>query len=108
MRESIVGRYVGARVVRVEDTRLLTGHGRYVDDVSVPGMLHAAFVRSPHPHAEICSIDVTAARALPGVHAVLTGEDMKTRTYPFFGPYNGPGLYTPSYYPLATDRARHV
>ena len=63
VRESIVGRYVGARVQRVEDSRLLTGEGRFVDDVSVAGMLHAAFLRSPYPHAEIRSIDVAAARA---------------------------------------------
>ena len=53
MRESIVGRYVGARVNRVEDKRLLAGAGRYIDDVSVPDMLHAAFLRSPYPHARI-------------------------------------------------------
>jgi carbon-monoxide dehydrogenase large subunit len=85
MRESIAGRFVGARVSRVEDRRLLAGAGRYVDDVRVPGMLHAAFVRSPFPHAEIGSIDVSDARALPGVHLILTGDDLKTRTYPFLG-----------------------
>ena len=66
MRESLIGRYVGARVNRVEDKRLLAGAGRYVDDVTVPGMLHAAFLRSPYPHAEIRSIDLDAARAVPG------------------------------------------
>jgi aerobic carbon-monoxide dehydrogenase large subunit len=108
MRESLVGRYVGARVTRVEDTRLLAGAGRYVDDLSLPDTLHAAFLRSPYPHAEIRSIDVTAARALPGVHLLLTGQDMMRRTYPFFGPLNLPGLYNPSFYALATDRVRHV
>src|SRR5438067_168334 len=57
MRESMVGRFVGASVGRVEDRRLLAGAGRYIDDVTVPGMLHAAFLRSPYPHAEIGSID---------------------------------------------------
>ena len=108
MRESLAGRLVGARVNRVEDGRLLAGAGRYVDDVSVPGMLHAAFLRSSYPHAEIRSIDVTAARALPGVHLVLTGADMQRRTYPFFGPLNLPGMYNPSFYALATGRVRHV
>ena len=108
MRESILGRYVGSRVARVEDDRLLAGAARFVDDVSVPGMLHAAFLRSPYPHAVIGSVDTGAARALPGVHLVLTGEDMRTRTYACFGALNLPGLYNPSFYSLATDRVRHV
>ncbi len=108
MRKSIMGRYLGASVTRVEDKRLLAGAGRYVDDVAVPGMVHAAFLRSPYPHAEIRSVDVTEAQALPGVHLVLTGEDMKQRTWAFFGAMNFPGLYNPSFYCLATDRARHV
>lgn len=69
-------RYAGTRVPRVEDTRLLTGHGTYVDDVIRPGMLHACFVRSPFAHARIMSIDVSAALALPGVHAVFTAADL--------------------------------
>ena len=108
MRDSIVGRYVGARVRRVEDSRLLAGTARYVDDVPVAGVLHAAFVRSPHPHAEIRSIDVAAARALRGVHLVLTGADLKRRTYPFFGPLAVPGIYNPTYWALAIERVRHV
>ena len=108
MRESLVGRYVGSRVRRVEDTRLLAGAGRYVDDVPVFGVLHAAFLRSPYPHAEIRSIDVAAARAVPGVHLVLTGEDLQHRTYPFFGPLALPGLYNPTFAALATERVRHV
>ncbi|WP_319429857.1 xanthine dehydrogenase family protein molybdopterin-binding subunit [Mycobacterium sp. RTGN5] len=71
-----VTRYAGTRVARVEDTRLLTGHGTYVDDIVRPGMLHACFVRSPFAHARINSIDVSAALALPGVHAVLTAADL--------------------------------
>lgn len=69
-------RYAGTRVPRVEDNRLLTGHGTYVDDVIRPGMLHACFVRSPFAHARIVSIDVSAALALPGVHAVFTAADL--------------------------------
>jgi carbon-monoxide dehydrogenase large subunit len=108
MRESLMGKYVGARVNRVEDKRLLAGAGRYIDDVSVPGMLHAAFLRSPYPHAEIGSIDLTAAQALPGVHLILTGEDLKSRTYPFFGTLNFPRFYQPTFWALAVDRVRHV
>src|SRR5207237_6302093 len=85
MRESLLGRYIGASVTRREDKRLLAGAGRYIDDVTVPGMLHAAFLRSPYPHAEIRSVDLEAARALPGVHLILTGADLESRTYPFFG-----------------------
>src|SRR4051794_23942324 len=67
-------RLVGAKVERVEDGRILTGRGRYIDDVQLPRMLHAAFVRSPFAHARIVSVDAGEARAAPGVAAVLTGE----------------------------------
>ncbi|MGE0746015.1 MAG: xanthine dehydrogenase family protein molybdopterin-binding subunit [Rhodospirillales bacterium] len=69
-------RWFGARIPRVEDRPLLTGRGRYADDIHLPGMLHAAFVRSPHPHAEIKAIDTAAARAMPGIEAVLTLADL--------------------------------
>src|SRR5579862_3287918 len=69
-------RYAGTRVQRVEDARLLTGAGTFVDDVTRPGMLHACFVRSPHPRARIGSIDAAAALARPGVHAVFTADDL--------------------------------
>ncbi len=65
MREAIAGRLVGTRVARVEDPRLLTGTGSYVDDVTVPGMLHATFVRSPYAHATIRGIDVDRGAAAP-------------------------------------------
>jgi carbon-monoxide dehydrogenase large subunit len=68
--------YVGQRIPRLEDPRLLRGRGRYVDDVVLPGTLHAAFVRSPHAHARVVSVDATAARALDGVVLVLTAEDV--------------------------------
>ncbi len=76
MDTTTAGRFVGQKVLRREDPRLLTGHGTYVDDVVVPGMLHAAFVRSDHARARITSIDVDDARALQGVRAVLTGADL--------------------------------
>lgn len=68
--------YAGSRVARVEDLRLLTGHGTFVDDVVRPGMLHAHFVRSPFARARIESIDVAEALALPGVHRVFTAADL--------------------------------
>ncbi|GLR52970.1 xanthine dehydrogenase family protein molybdopterin-binding subunit [Shinella yambaruensis] len=67
---------IGARVARKEDKRFLMGQGRYTDDMSVPGMRYAAFVRSPHAHARIRSIDTSAAGDMPGVIAVLTGKEM--------------------------------
>ncbi len=65
---------IGARVARKEDKRFITGAGRYVDDMVVPGMKHAAFVRSPHAHADIRKVDTRKAEAMPGVIAVLTGK----------------------------------
>src|SRR5476649_1369272 len=67
---------IGARIPRIEDEPLLRGRGRFVDDILLPGMLHVAFVRSPHPHALIRGIDKSAALALPGVHAVLDLNDL--------------------------------
>jgi carbon-monoxide dehydrogenase large subunit len=69
---------IGSRVTRLEDEPLLRGRGRFVDDIAVAGMRHAAFVRSPHPHALVKRIDKAAALALPGVRAVLTLDDLAT------------------------------
>ncbi|MEU2021335.1 xanthine dehydrogenase family protein molybdopterin-binding subunit [Streptomyces sp. NPDC016469] len=69
-------RWIGRAVPRVEDDRLLRGNGRYVDDIALPGGVEAAFLRSPHAHARIESIDVKAALEAPGVVAVWTGEDV--------------------------------
>jgi aerobic carbon-monoxide dehydrogenase large subunit len=104
-------RYTGASIKRSEDPRILTGTGRYVDDIKLPGMLHAAFVRSPLAHARVLSVDVSAARALPGVVAVLTGEDTEAMMVP--GPdslaalmgWQGP---IPEFTLLATDKVRLV
>ncbi|WP_029113256.1 xanthine dehydrogenase family protein molybdopterin-binding subunit [Mycobacterium sp. URHB0044] len=73
---AVTARYAGTRVARVEDNRLLTGRGTFVDDVVRPGMLHACFVRSPFAHARINAIDASAALALPGIHAVFTAADL--------------------------------
>src|SRR5437588_4901098 len=67
---------IGARIPRLEDRPLLTGKGRFIDDIKMPDMLQAAFVRSPHPHAAIRSIETANARVLPGVNAVLTLGDL--------------------------------
>ncbi|MEC8369424.1 MAG: xanthine dehydrogenase family protein molybdopterin-binding subunit, partial [Pseudomonadota bacterium] len=65
------------RVNRLEDPALLRGEGRYIDDVVRPNMLEAAFVRSPYGHAAVGAIDTEAAKALSGVHSVLTRDDIK-------------------------------
>ena len=72
-------KHFGARVARLEDPALLTGRGRFVDDIQIPGALHACFVRAPHAHAKIRSVDISAARAMAGVHAVLTADDLPPR-----------------------------
>jgi carbon-monoxide dehydrogenase large subunit len=70
-------RFIGQSIKRKEDPRLLSGHGTYVDDVTMTGTLHAAFVRSPVARADITRLDVEAARALDGVHAVFTADDFR-------------------------------
>src|SRR3979411_2401083 len=67
---------IGASVVRKEDRRFITGKGRYVDDIKLQGLTHAHFIRSPHAHARIKSIDTSAAMAMPGVVGVLTGQEL--------------------------------
>src|SRR5580693_5790517 len=104
-------RYTGASIKRSEDPRILTGAGRYVDDIKLPGMLHAAFVRSPLAHGLVLSIDVTAARELPGVVAVLTGAELEAMTVP--GPDPLMALFgaagpIPEFTLLATDKVRFM
>ncbi|MCB1690521.1 MAG: xanthine dehydrogenase family protein molybdopterin-binding subunit [Halioglobus sp.] len=70
------GRYIGQRTPRKEDPRLLTGRGQFVDDISLPGMLHIAFARSPIARGAIVSINIEVARDVPGVHAIYTQEDL--------------------------------
>src|SRR6202047_4028780 len=67
---------IGASVVRKEDKRFITGKGRYVDDIKLIGMTFAHFVRTPHAHAKVKSIDSSAAMKMPGVIAVLTGQQL--------------------------------
>ena len=81
----VYSHYVGARVRRKEDPRLITGTSTYVGDVKLPGMLHCAILRSPYAHARINGIDASAALAHPGVVAVFTGEQMKKMAGPMVG-----------------------
>jgi aerobic carbon-monoxide dehydrogenase large subunit len=97
-------RYTGARVKRLEDPRLLRGRGRYVADITLPGMLYVAFARSPHAHARLVSVDVSAARALPGVVAVATARDLEVKP---LAPTLVGGGFTPTEWPaLASDHVR--
>ena len=107
-------KFIGERVRRNEDARLLTGQALFVDDIEIPGMLHAAFMRSDYAHARILGIDVTAARERPGVVAVFTAADMGADWEP------GPPLVSPpptvkdvTFYsrrqaPLVKDIVRHA
>jgi len=98
-------KWIGKPVKRVEDARLLTGRGAYIDDhPPVANLFHAAIVRSPHAHARILGYDVAAARAMDGVVGVVTGADVLKHTKPF-----SVGVTAPvHYYCAATDRARFV
>ena len=110
-------KYFGAAVRRREDPRFLRGEGRYVDDVTLPGMLHAAFLRSPHAHARIAALRTDAARALPGVAAVFTFAALERwmKPLPLFGAVP-PGLAAATafdvrqapQYALCRDRAVYV
>ncbi len=100
---------IGASIRRKEDPRFLTGKGRYTDDITLTGQTYAAFVRSPHANATINSIDASAALALPGVHAVLTGEDMKAAgVNPIPPGWLHPGIQIAEFRALAVGRVSHV
>ena len=97
--------WVGQSILRVEDPPLLSGRGRFIDDIGVrPGTLHAAILRSPHAHANIVSIDVAAAKQARGVIAVLTGEDIKVLTASLVVGVKAPV----ECWPIAVGRVRYV
>ena len=97
---------IGARLPRRELSRLLSGKGRYVDDIKLPRMLHACFVRSPHPHAKIVAIETAASRSAPGVAAVFTAADINHKCEPFVGvALHRPGHKSAPQYLFAAERA---
>jgi aerobic carbon-monoxide dehydrogenase large subunit len=104
-------KWVGQALKRKEDPRMITGRGTYIDDMVLPGMLHAALVRSPEAHARIVSIDKSAAEARDDVVAVFTGEDLAAD---FAGPlpmvWDPPGvdINTPEHWPIALGEVKHV
>jgi len=97
---------IGASIRRVEDAPLIAGKGYYTEDIQLPGMLHLAFLRSPYPHAKIISIDTSAARAMSGVIAVVTGDDLSERLHIPAVPMV-PGMKTPPH-PLLARGAVHA
>jgi carbon-monoxide dehydrogenase large subunit len=99
-------RYIGAQVKRVEDPRLLTGQGSYLDDIRLPGLLHAAFVRSVYAHAEIVGVDTAKASRVPGVEAALTGGDLAGSVKPLAPRLEAPGFFPTAWPALAASRAR--
>jgi carbon-monoxide dehydrogenase large subunit len=102
-------RYVGASVTRGDDPRLLTGRGRFVDDLSLPRLVHVAIVRSPHAHARIAALDVDAARRAPGVVGLLTGVEAARWCQPYRGILQHyTGMKTGAMLPLARHRVRYV
>ncbi|MBS3647507.1 xanthine dehydrogenase family protein molybdopterin-binding subunit [Pseudaminobacter sp. 19-2017] len=105
---------IGARVARKEDKRFITGAGRYVEDMVLPGMRQAVFVRSPHAHAAITSIDVSKALEMPGVVGVLTGRELKADGIGniicgwMIHSKDGSPMKMGAWSPLAVDRVRYV
>src|SRR5687768_3039534 len=101
-------KYVGQRVKRTEDPRLIKGLAHYVDDIGLPGILHVAFVRSVYAHAKITGIDTSAALETPGVVAVYTGADVAEKVGPV--PCAGalPDLKVPDFRVLAKDKVLFV
>src|ERR1700752_4727279 len=99
---------IGARIKRTEDPRLLTGLGSYTDDRQVARVLHVAFRRSEHAHARIVSIDCAEARAVPGVVAVLTAQDLEVLAKPLVATSRMKGYYATPIRALAHEKVRHV
>jgi carbon-monoxide dehydrogenase large subunit len=101
---------VGTRLLRREDPALLTGEGKFTNDLSIPGALHLAVKRSEHAHARIVNIDTTLAAALPGVVAVYTGADLESlwaAPMPCAWPVT-PDMKNPVHYPLAVSKVHYV
>src|SRR5215472_6343861 len=101
-------KYVGQRIKRTEDPRLIQGLGHYVDDIKLPDTLHVAFVRSIHAHAKIKGVDTTGATRAPGVVAVYTGKDVAGKIGPVPCGAALPGLKVPVHTVLATDKVYFV
>ena len=102
----MAGRYVSQSIKRTEDPPLLMGRAQFMGDLRLPGLLAVKFLRSPHAHARVLTIDTRAARALPGVEAVLTGRDLTSSTRPIRAVMSGAGYKESGWPPLAVDKVR--
>jgi carbon-monoxide dehydrogenase large subunit len=102
------GPYVGQPLRRREDFRLLTGKGRYVDDIKAPGILHLALLRSPHAHARVTRVELSAARAAAGVRVALSGADLAGKIGPLRPNWVLPGTRVPERPVVAVDKVRFV
>ncbi|WP_454627021.1 xanthine dehydrogenase family protein molybdopterin-binding subunit [Bradyrhizobium cenepequi] len=100
--------YIGQPLKRREDFKFLTGKGRYVDDIKLPGMLHMAIARSPHAHAIIKNVDLGAAKAATGVRLALSGKDLEGKIGPIVPNWIIPGTKVPFRPVVAIDRVRFV
>src|SRR5215469_9292475 len=100
--------YVGRSLRRREDRKFLNGNGRYVDDVKLPGMLYLAILRSPHAHARITGIDLSAAKASAGVRLALDGADLVGKIGDIKPNWVIPGTVVPHRPVVAVDRVRFV
>jgi aerobic carbon-monoxide dehydrogenase large subunit len=105
---SVAPRLTGQRVKRVEDPRLLAGRGAYLDDLRLPGLLHAAFVRSAYAHARVRRVDTERARRAPGVAVALSGRDLLEGVGALVPRLEGPGFWRTEWRALAPERARFV
>jgi aerobic carbon-monoxide dehydrogenase large subunit len=113
----VMSKMVGARVRRKEDPRLITGSSTYVDDVQLPGTLHAVIVRSSYPHGIIQGYDTAEARALPGIVEIVTGDDLE-RLFKVIGTEakgettqeqdDVDDIPVPDVYPLARGKVRYI
>ena len=101
-------RIFGSGIKRREDPRLITGKAKYTDDIKLPGLLHMAVVRSPYAHANIISIDTSAAESMDGVVAIYTGEDITLSPLPTAWLIPDSNLKTPDHPALAKGKVRHV
>jgi carbon-monoxide dehydrogenase large subunit len=97
--------WVGRGINRQEDDGLVSGLGQFADDFQLPGSLHCAILRSPHPHARIVRVDLSRAREMPGVAVAVSGADVREHWEPIPPTFNFPGLTVPQVYGLAVDKA---
>jgi len=110
LREEVVKleKWIGAPVKRIEDKRLILGGGRYLDDIDLPNTLHTSFIRSPVPHAEIKSIDISKAVRKDWIRYILLGDEVKRLSKPLPLLWFFPEIRVPSHYALALNEVNHV